>query len=419
MGADKIVINHLPEYLKRLKYRWMADVRITEGDGELHYELLGLAGWHRVAPEILPESSPLSQVVLLLADCKCSFRCLEFPIDMVAAKDLDEAIALDVAMWNPFASDTSLLSFSERVEEHWKVAVWVWSKDEENRLLQKLSKTVHCTHIMPAMAWYVARVQEKSHVLLVHARGAAREECTYAMVSPAGVPRVLSRIGNKSEAQRFWRGLGDNTQLVRQAFSCDAKQSDWLADVVDMKEMEPTSARLALLNRARLKGVKDWTDPLRWRKPMLAFLSLLIVWMLADVATLTHRTDAVSEMLGKAERQASDVLNYRDQVDAMQLRLQGYSHLRALQRQPERLLAALSENIPSDIWLNTLQSGQGWVDIHGQGKNVVRLVVLLEKIDAVKKVMILSDIRADARTGLEAFHLRLILKNGLPQGGKS
>jgi len=415
MSVDNIEKNGLLKYLERLKYRWLSCMRITEIGEDLCYQQLHVDGWQSVEPDSLLEHSPSSKVVLLLADEKCSFRYLEFPVDMVAAKDLDEAIALDVAMWSPFGSDSSLLSFSERVDSHWKVAVWVWPKQEENRLLQRIADGVQCTHIMPAMAWYIVSVQAKSDVLLVNILESDKQGI-YALVSPAGVPKVLSQITSEHEAMRFWRSLGDRQTLIGEGFLCGESESGWLSDVVNMRKLKPRLPRFALLNRARLKGVEDWADPLYWRKPMLAILSLILVWTFTDAGVLAHRTEKVRTMLSHAERQASDVLKYRDQVDSMQSRLQKYASLRVLQHEPEWLLGALSKTIPEDIWLNILQSGQGWVDIHGQGKDVVRLIVLLEGIDGIEKVTMLSDIRPDARTGLESFQLRLILEREQLEG---
>ena len=409
---DEIKKDSLWMRLEQLKYRWLSCIRIVEIAGELCYQQLDGNGWQLMNPELLSERSPLSKVVLLLADEKCCFRCIEFPVDMVSDKDLEEAIALDVAMWSPFEPDSSMFSFHERVDNHWKVAVWVWSKQEENRLVQRIPDRVQCTHMMPVMAWYSASIQENSDVLLVNMLD-SEQQGICALVSPSGVPKVLSHIANEREAKRFWRSLGDKQMLVEQCFLSGESECSWFSDVVRVRKLKALLPRFSLLNRARLKGVKDWTEPLYWRKPMLAMLSLILVWACADAAVLVHRTEKVHSILAHAEKKALDVLEYRDQVDGMQLRLQKYVYLRALQHEPEWLLGVLTKAIPQDIWLNVLQSGQNWVDIHGQGKDVVRLIVLLENIEGVEKVMMLSDIRPDMRTGLESFQLRLILKQEL------
>jgi len=411
MNVDNIEKSGL---LKMFKYRWLSCVRIAEVNEQLCYQKLDVNGWQPVMSESLPKSTLFSKAVLLIADEKCCFRSLEFPADMVATKDLDEAIALDVAAWSPFGNDISLLSFFERIGNHWKVAVWIWPKEEEKRLLQRIDD-VQCTHIMPVMAWYIASVQSKSDVLLMN-REVSVKKSVYAWVSSAGVPKVLAQITNESEARRFWKRVGDRQGVVKQGFLCGESKLEWLSDVVPFSKLKVLLPHHSLLNRARLQGVVDWVDPVRWKKPMLACLSLVLAWMVADAVVLTHRAEKVHVTLSHAEGEALDVLKYRDEVDVMQSRLLKYASLRVLQHAPESLLGGLSKAIPVDIWLNVLQSGLGWVDIHGQGKDVMRLMVLLEKVDDIKKVIMLSDIRPDARTGLESFQLRLILKSGQLEG---
>jgi len=404
--------------LERWKHRWLSCVQITEVDDTLCYQQLRASGWQSIAPKSLPKPSPLANVVLLIADEHCSFRSLEFPVDMVAAKDLDEAIALDVAGWNPFDDDISLLSFSERIAGHWKVAVWIWSKQEERRLLQRIDQAVTCTHVMPVMAWYIAGTQPKSDILLM-SMSASEGRGVFALVSPAGVPRMLASIASESEARRFWRGLGDHQALLKQGILCGDSECEWLSDVLNISKVKPVFPRFSLLKRASLQSTVNWLDALYWKKPILACLSLLLVWAFADAAVLTHNTERVQNTLNHVKQEALDVLQNRDDVDGMQLRLQKYIDLRAKQYQPEWLLAALSKVIPNNIWLNTMQGLPEWVDIYGQGKDVVRLIVLLEKVDGIQKVMLLNDIQPDARTGLESFQMRLILNRKSSLGNTS
>jgi len=397
------------------RYRWLPDIRISDSGDALHYARLGPDGWQRTTSTGLGATTPFSTVALLIPNARCSFRRREFPVDMVAAADLDEAIALDIAQWNSFDSKVSCLSFFERVGESWQVAVWLWPQDEELLLLGKLPDGLRCTHIMPEMAWFASRVQGDHPQLLVHAAGADDSvDSTYALVSSSGVPLAVSQVQSESEGVRFWRALGSQTEAVERALLCNEDNSDeqpatWLPDGLESKSEDWRSVRYGLLARARLKGVKDWSDPLSWKKQLLALLFLLVIWMAADALVLVERMDRVNQQLNSVEQGAHEVLDYREQVMKNQRYLQHYTDLKSLQYQHEWLLAGLSTQIPQDIWLNVMQSGDGWVDIRGQGKDVIRLVVLLEKIKGVKQALLLNDIRPDARSGLESFQLRLVL----------
>jgi len=398
------------QFITGLRYRWLSDVRITDVDDQLHYEKLAADGWHTIAASDLTSVTPFSKISLLIDDAKCSFRCREFPVDMVAAKDLDEAISLDIPQWNPFASEVSSLSFFERVGDQWRVAVWLWPQEEEQRLLARLPDTLHCTHLMPEMAWFACRVQGGSPRLLINGGRDDRVASTYALVSTAGVPIAVSQIADGHAAARFWRGLGSHAEVVGAVLFCTEKCTAWVPDSLDVEISDWHAVRYGLFGRTHMIGVKEWSDPLAWRKQALAMFSLLLIWMLADATMLLLRTDEVNQHLSSVKQGAGEVLKYRDQVTNYQRYLQVYGELKSLQGQHEWVLAELSEKIPHDIWLNILQSGDGWVDIRGQGINVIRLVVLLEGMKGVKQALLMNDIRKDARSGLENFQLRLLFE---------
>jgi len=67
--------------------------------------------------------------------------------------------------------------------------------------------------------------------------------------------------------------------------------------------------------------------------------------------------------------------------------------------------------------LDIVQFKSNWLDIRGKGKDVARLLVLLEQLKTDAKVILLNEIRPDARTGMENVQLRLILANSNGEAG--
>jgi len=204
--------------------------------------------------------------------------------------------------------------------------------------------------------------------------------------------------------------MGTQAQQVERAWLCgDMAEDAWRPAGVQAERLPAEPPRLALLSRARLEGVRDWSDPFTWRRPATALCALLLIWVLADATVLIQRGGQLERTLAAAEQSAHDVLQQRDKVDRLHVRLQRFSALRQAQQRPERFLAALSRAIPDDIWLDIVQMDRTWIDINGRGKNVARLIVLLEKMGGVKQAILLNDIQPNARTGLEVFQLRLML----------
>jgi len=166
--------------LKRLRKRWMADVRISASKDGLRFEKLDDQGWSSVSSSELCLSTPFARIALLIPDHDCVFRSREFPTSIVTGKNLDEAVALDIPQWNPFDEAISWLAFSEVVNETWRVAIWIWPDRVGQQLLSKLPKEVQCTHILPNIAWFVCRQQGGGSHLFIDKNGT---NTTYALVS--------------------------------------------------------------------------------------------------------------------------------------------------------------------------------------------------------------------------------------------
>ncbi|MDQ6973125.1 MAG: hypothetical protein Q9M30_10790, partial [Mariprofundaceae bacterium] len=92
----------------------------------LGYAQYGADGWSAIEPAALPASSLFSRHVLLLPDHQCAFRNRSFPFELVSSSDIEEAVALDLEQWNPFQVPCGSLYFTQRHDNCWQVAVWVW-----------------------------------------------------------------------------------------------------------------------------------------------------------------------------------------------------------------------------------------------------------------------------------------------------
>ncbi len=387
----------------------MPVVCVRQDEEGLCYDVLTSVGWQRSAAAALPRATPLASTVLLIPDHDCYFRHRHFPLDMLAAGDLDEAVMLDIEQWSPFIAGKAITRFflAERRGEAWHVAVWIWVEETAARLLARLPAGVQCTHIMPEMAWHVAQLPCTAPALLIIR---STGYYGYALVSAAGVPCAIAWPRDAVAARRFWRGLGAEAHQVEQAWSYgDEVAAAWRPHGVQATVLPAVPPRHAILSHARMEGVHDWSDPFTWRRQAAALCALFLIWALADASVLVQRGGQLKRTLIATQKSAHDVLQQRDLVDHLQLRLQRFAALRRAQQRPERLLAALSRSIPDDIWLDVVQVDRAWIDLNGRGKNVVRLIVLLEKMPGVKQAMLLNDIRPDARTGLESFQLRLVL----------
>jgi len=391
----------------------MPIISVSVVEERVCFELLTSLGWQPVAADALPETTPFSRHVAVLPDSECSFRSRLIPAELISEKDLDEAIALDIEQWSPFSglklgAGLSSVSFVERHQEQWQVAVWIWPTSVEKSLLALLPDGFQVTHILPGMAWLASLSSLDAPSLICHVLDAHHG---YALVSSKGVPVSVVWLDNELDDRRFWKAMGTKLNNVKQVLYVGDQTAAWQPDCIPSSQMKMGVPQYRLLNRSRRLGVRDWADPISWLNPIMTFALLLLVWGVADAAVLIERNSAVASELAEMQQGTQKALSLREKVAVLHQYLQDVQDVHDKQFRVMSLIAELTQRVASDIWIDVLQLEGDKLDIRCQGKDVARLLVELEKIKSVHKVLLVSDIQPNNRTGLEVVQLRLILKD--------
>jgi len=403
-----MIVGKLLSLCKRIRFQPGQWLLVRPDDEGLRFSLFERDGWREINSASLPSPSRFSRHILLLPDQHCLFRHRTFPLDLLAAADLEEAVLLDMEQWLPFHEPYDHLYFMRREDTFWSVSIWAWPQAIVQSYLQQLPAGLHCTHIMPAVAFSSISLQQDAPALLVQTGG---ERQSYAFVASGGQPQAIAEASSAEEAHRFCRAFIERVTPDR-IFMVGEEAPYW---PVDRARCLPQSLpRADLLNQARCSGVVDWRDPLAWKKPIIVLVSAFMLWIAGDAMVINLASSAVETELKHATATATDVLKHREDVGAMSSRLAQITALQQQQQRAENILAIASKVIPDDIWLNVVQVNRQWVDITGQGKDVARLTVLLESLKGVKQVVLLGAIHPDARTGLETFQIRLMLSGQEP-----
>ena len=376
---------------------------IRPGDEAVQLTLLGAAGWQDISPAALPAPSRFSRHILLLPDDQCLFQHRTFPLELLSQADLDEAITLDMARWLPAREPYDKLYFASREDAHWSVSVWAWPQAVAEEAMQQLPAGLRCTHIMPGLAWLAISLQPHAPALLVCADGPQQH---YAFIDASGMPRAVATVNSAESARHFCRAYMGRIPAGHLFVSGEAAPY-WPSEQFQPMPAEPP--RIELLNQARCSGVVEWSDPLAWKKPIVALLAAVLLWMAGDAVAVALASRTVTNTLKATAAEAGDILQKRQHVAALSSRLNRIIGFQQQQRRPEAILAGISALVPEDIWLSIVQVNRQWVDLSGQGKDVARLTVLLESLPGVKQVLLMGAIHPDARTGLETFQLRLML----------
>jgi len=130
-----------------------------------------------------------------------------------------------------------------------------------------------------------------------------------------------------------------------------------------------------------------------------------------DAILLTQKNQQVESLIKQSKHSNQKVITQQQKIEDSLIILTHYAQLKDQQQQVERILAELSERIPQNIWLDAIQLDQRWLDIRGRGKDVIRLMTKLETLPEAADIILLNDVRPDARSGDEQFQIRIILTN--------
>lgn len=393
--------------IKPSKNKFNSFFLIKEQNKTLHgSELIG-GQWVDIALKDTPKLNVLSRAVLLIPDNKTVFRQQKFSTDLLLKKDLQEAIELDIDSWSPYETNSPRFSITQKKKDQWTIATWVWQKNTEDQLALQLPKQ-QLTHIMPEIAWHCARVTNGIPTLLVTQ---IDQQLTYAYLDKEGVPQHIASPKNDAEGSRFWRSLGEKSSAIKTVTQAYPITIPFFGLSQDLKRLDLTTAkpRSNWLKQAQHKGFNDWFNPSNWLAPALAIFSLFIIWLSVDAFLIYKKNQEISEIISQSKQNYQKVIAQQEAIEQSRTILSHYAHLRQKQQQIEQILADLSTRIPNDIWLESIHLDQQWLDIKGRGKDVIRLMTLLETLQNAEDIVLLNDVRTDRRTQDEQFQIRLIL----------
>lgn len=388
-----------------IKDRWLPWICARIIDDNLQYQILQAGSWTSCTIDHIKSRNTLTKLTLILPVEVCAYQIRSFPQHMINAKELQEAIDLDYSTWSPWGKQSGYCYSYQAVGDNWEAAVWVWNAQYAETLKQQLP---FCTHIIPELAWYAGSVPPLPALLIV---ADAQSKLNYILLGEAGKIQAIARLSNQQAALRCWHGWG--APNISQVWEINQPSDFWLPADTKLQTLPASKSvpNANLLTITRLQGVRDWVDPSSYQKHIKYLLFIIFIAIGVDAGVLNYQTDQIQQQLTTAKSSANNVLAIQEHVEKSRQLTQHFPQLQEQQQIPEKILANLSTQIPGDIYINIFQLEGDQLDLNGQGKQVTRLLVLLEKLPGVERVMLLNDITRNMQTDEELFQLRLILKS--------
>lgn len=356
---------------------------------------------------------PFGRAICLIPASDTLFKRCSFPADIVARADLTEAIELDIAQWSPWAANSGFCFYPQLHENEWHISIWVWDKQRQEHHLQSLLSDGHeVTHVLPQDLWVAAALNNSGEpAICVYQH---QQQLYYQHVNAQGCVVSVTQVASERHASMFWRSLGTKADSIEQLFIYQSNPSvnlSWLPSLppIDRSLSWPVSP---VVERGNLPGVRDWRDPLSWKPAFFALAALLVIWMLGSVLIVWGKEQQIAAALASVNQDAQEVLDARDKVESLTVKITALAELKHRQQLPVDFLQQLAARLPEDVWLQGMLYKSDTVEIRGLGKNAAALAGMLEQMPLVSRVGYIGDIRPDATTGQEFFALRIYINQG-------
>jgi general secretion pathway protein L len=155
----------------------------------------------------------------------------------------------------------------------------------------------------------------------------------------------------------------------------------------------------------------------RWRLQWLVHIIFVIVIVLLLVALLLsplwqqrQRQEQLEQQLRMVRHQAAEVPTIRDELE--RAKAGSFAVLERKARQPRiiDLLRELTDRLPDDTWVQTINYREEEVDIRGQSGQATALLGLLAQAPGIDQVTFRSPVMQVSQTGKERFHISFVYK---------
>ncbi|MBY5947379.1 PilN domain-containing protein [Photobacterium rosenbergii] len=336
----------------------------------------------------------LDKVIWLVTPQRCLFKQLEYDTEYVSASEIEECVRSDIEQWTIWA-DTAMFHLSQKVGQHWKVAVWIWDERKENELLNGFKPT----HIIPHSA-YVASSIDADELMITQVFGQEWLIVKDAGNLVHGVHSADSQLAQHQLERRYERQIERKDHLFKFQY-----EGSWLPDAKPL-EFAP---KAQIVHQGKQKGVVDFTEVQTYIKPIAALGLALVIWMLGDYFILNANLNEAQDKTVSLSSQSMDAMTKRNEFKFIATKLTTLNSYLDRQQQPMEVLANLTDLLPHDVYLNAMEVNNNTINLTGQGSNVARLPALLEQWELVESAMFTSDIRQVGDSG-ETFRLQLVLK---------
>lgn len=348
------------------------------------------------------------------------FKLCEYPLSVISASELAQAVELDFSRWSPWGSKNSRMFYVPRKHnDKWQVAVWGWEQETENRAIARLEALgLSPTHCLPEDIVTLASIHNEGDCL-----HSFKTETGYKYLLVDKDKFIIASLQDKNSSvevvDRLVRSLKGFGQSIRSAIIYGTDNDTELlpglpGDIPTRHAPFPESfdrrkIAAGLLFKARYNPLLSATAYAAiWKNVLILFLFIFVIhggqWLV-----LSKRSTELDSILQSEKTREEANIKGREKLLQYNNRLKTKTDLLREQTAALAFLVRTAEVLPLEISLNQYRFDKSVIELRGKGDKILRFATLLEEYPTIDRVVFVNNI-TKGRDGKERFRLRIYLK---------
>lgn len=350
--------------------------------------------WPHVAPTHI-KPSRFDKVIGLVPQSSCLFKIFTYEQDLISRSDLAQCVVNEISALSIWPqADHYHLVFKQ--QDQWQVVVWLWDTNQ-------VSFAVPVTHIVPALAYELGRIQQKPALLLY---GEADDSWACYIASSGSISSVVplsSRIHRQKvqlELNNGHHALYKAGQFKDQLLQEPLTQASFTNPLAQPKN--------PVLDAGRKASLFDFNSPWRFYRQMAIILACLLLFVLVDYTLISLKGSGINERKVELSRATEDLVSQRSQKVDMEQVLNQLNNAFINQQRLAILIEAMTSSLEKDVVLNQLMYRNNKIELQGEVIDSVALLERLGELPSVAQARFIGDITPNS-DGRQTFRAELLL----------
>lgn len=338
------------------------------------------------------------KVIGLVPQHACLFKLFYYQCDLVAQSELTQCVENEVAQLVEWPAP-QIHQWATKVGDQWQVAVWFWDS-------AALTFAQPVTHIVPAMAYYLACADAQSGILIYQEpalvdptpkHGATSDDSHRTVGEASPLAWALTWQDYKHIEQLYplssplyQRQLTHKLQNTDAAIYCTHADNPWVtSERCHAFNLKPKASVLA---QGKCSNQVDFDNPwLYWRK-MAVILGIMLAYFAADATVLSYQQTQLDTAIDQLQAQTAPIQQQRAKASQQQKVIRAYNAARLRQQRPAILIEAMTQSLPNDVIIDRLSYQNNTMVLQGTIENSLDVLSAITAIEGVANAKLLGDV---------------------------